>query len=340
MSDPVVVRVGGNVLGGPPDNLNIQLTYQLPVEQVGSLGLTIRGVAELNNAIAGFYELTGNQPQNTRAIYARFWADSIISQLSSVIVAGAFNLNVNINGNLVSITPNFRYREVIQGFIKIVPATFLPKYVEAESSGYIQFTPEFNIPTTFDNANFIRAEDDNYTNHISEFINSPQFNLALHIRPKIKLNSKNKKCDRCRQYHNKCKPQKITNTSALKALVIFLYQTCLSIQREKISVKDGVKLIKEKIAMFDKYQTGGEGTFSFNVFDNDFIELILCRRYRLKNTDCIVGFTLQGVNDIFNDQEGAEFNQIIMNASSVPIDEDMSDAIFPSNTGLFVYTNQ
>lgn len=331
----IVVQIGGRVQGAPPDILNIQLTYLLGIQQAGpSIGLTIKGIAELNNCIAGLYDLVLNQPANSRVEYSRYWSDRIISQLSLVLDSGNFNINPSVNGFLISITPNFRYRQNVKGFIKTVPSTFLPKYVEAESSGYVQFTPEFNIPTDFDNSNFIRAEDDNFTNHIDEFINSPQFNLALHVRPK-----KHRKCHKCHNRHCESREstKNFTNTSALKALVIFLYQTCLSIQTEKISVETGLEMINEKLSMFEKYKAKGASTYSFSVFDNGFLELILCIRYHLQNTDCIVGFTMQGINDIFNNRDGAEYNQIIMNASSAPIDEDMSDVIYPSNTGLFVY---
>ena len=43
--------------------------------------------------------------------------------------------------------------------------------------------------------------------------------------------------------------------------------------------------------------------YYFNYNDDGLIDLIFCKRFRLKNTDCIVGFTFQGTENIFIDDE-------------------------------------
>lgn len=339
----IILKIGGRVPNSPPDDLNIQFEFKLPYVSVeGQLGLTVQGTVELHNAIAKFYELVGNQTIATRTQYARFWADSIIEQISPVLFGGSFNLGVKIDGRLYKITPNFEYREALKLanaplFIIVKRITvFFPKYMDAESSGYVQFTPEFNIPTTFDNANFLRAEDDNYTNFIDEFIISPQFNLALHIRPKI--TKKCKKCKKCKRHKCKCnKKQPYTTSTALQAFVTFMYQVCQKIQREEITFEEGKALIDEKVEFFSKYRTEGAFTYELELDSNGFVELSFCVRYHLENTDCIVGFTMQGIYDIFTGRPEPIYNQVIMGASSVPIDEDMSDVNYPSNTGVFIY---
>jgi len=347
----IIVQIGGIGRGRPADALNIRYTYRLPYEVTGtgSLGLNITGCAELNNAISGLYELTVNQPANTRTNYAIYWGSQLLSQLEDILAPDDyrnFDIGINPDGTLRSITPNFRYKFAEdafgQIFIKFLEPAFLPKYLEAESGGFVQFTPEFNIPTTFDNANFVRAEDDNYTNRIDQFIISPQFNLALHVRPKTyKYEScPNKDCYKCeKRIKREDKCRKYTTTSALQAFVTFCYQTCLKVQKEEISASEGEGMILEKIDMFKKYRGAGASTYNFEIDPRGFVNLVFCTRYRLKNTDCIVGFTMQGIPDIFTERTEPEFRQIIMNASSVPIDEDMTDAIWPSNTGLFVYEN-
>lgn len=342
--DVIIVQLGGIGEGRPNDVLNIQISCIIPIiinPNNGDKCLTVQGQVELNNCIAGLYELIVNQPRNQRLNYTRYWTSELAVALEPIIFKGQFTIESIAASTLRSIKPNFSIRvaqidQLTGNFLNcaVLPGIMLPTYVDSESGGYVQFTPEFNIPTDFDNANFIRAEDDNYTNRINEFINSPQFELALHIRPKI-----SKKCKKCHCKHKKNKTQ-VTTPTALKALVRFIYQTCLAVQTERISVEEGKNMIQSKIQDFEKYRSNGSFIYNFSIDEDGFIFITFCTRYHLANNDCIVGFTMEGTYDIFQKREEAEFNQIIMKASAVPIDEDMTDVVYPSNTGIFIWNDE
>ena len=130
--------------------------------------------------------------------------------------------------------------------------------------------------------------------------------------------------------------QKYTAAPSLQSLVQSIYLLAVRIQRQELSFNEGKLLIDEKVEVFEQYSDEGASTYTI-VEKNENVYVYFCKRYHLQNTDCIVGFTMKGVCDFITDRPEPEFKQVIMTASSVSIDEDMSDAIYPSNTGIFIY---
>lgn len=198
-----------------------------------------------------------------------------------------------------------------------------------ESKGLIRYTPEFNVNTQFDNANFFRAQNDNFTKYVNQFVNAPSFNKALFIRPKLIK----KKCH-CKKNKNK---EIIPSTTAndLQNMVVEIFQTALQIQIGEISWEVGNEKILTSVESMDKYLVKGARSIFFLNYDDELISLFFCRRYNLPNSDCVVGFSLDGIDDFDYDDR----KDVIMSVSEVPIDEDMSEAIYSPIVGIFAYEN-
>lgn len=362
-----IVQVGGDfidTLGNVvKDKVGTALIFYIKTGKKDGKRFAIganKNMTEITNLLAAYGERVSYQG-DTADVYGEHYARKILAQLDPI-------LNQNFN-NMIRYS-SLKINIKLQIYVTTIPTDVtgqFAKYIEiispgfgaAESSGTILFTPEFNLPTTFDNANFMRAEDDNYTAHAEQFINSPQFNLALYVRPKMFADPNDKICRRCRRHcdkitgdiggcrkckkrcqkkhHRKFKCKKFTSTIFLQNSVNLIYQFCQRIQREQITFEKGKAMIDDQIKRMSEYKAEGAAMYELEMIDG-FLYMFFCTRYYLRNTDCIVGFMMQGYTDIFQGREGAEYNEIIMSASSAPIDEDMSDAIFPTNTGVFVYT--
>ena len=364
-------------IGGGPDDEVTNLPTKFSVEYIqagGGVGLTTwggkAGLTTFRGAIQYLYSLISGQSPLKRLAYAQKWTTYILNNIAflvSFLGQGFQLITVVANPNvLLSIIPRFAvFEAVLEGNIPIIQPgsrfsfpqmllddipnlgafAFIADEDVEQGSGYIIFTPEFNIPTNFDNANFYRAEDDNFTNNVSQFINSPSYDRALFVRPRLQSSCHEcKKCCKCKKCHkcqNKQTDLPYTTTQLLQGMVMALFSTCTDLTQGLISNDEATLLINERIASMAQYEVEGSCRCT-NYFDpgteGDFL-LIFCKRYRLETSDCIVAFTFQGVNDFINGSDLRVNNQVIMNASAVPIDENMGDALYSPNNGIFVYAD-
>jgi hypothetical protein len=207
---------------------------------------------------------------------------------------------------------------------------FQNSLINPDDNGLIRFTPEFNVDSSFNNANFFTAPDDNFEDNIQDFINSPAINKAMWILPKLNGQKKNCGCKHC----TKKKQVPSTSVADLSAMIISIYQTVSSLQQGTITFEEATLEIDSILENFEKYVVkGARNIFYFTVQDN-FIYLVLVKRYNLLQSDCVVAFNLQTGSDFLE-----SYDKIIMGVSEVPVDEDMSEAIYNPNRGLFFYLN-
>lgn len=205
--------------------------------------------------------------------------------------------------------------------------------VMPEADGIIRFTPEFNIDTNFDNANFYRAQNDNFTEKIFQFVNAPSFNKALFILPKLHKIKRCKCGDRC-----KCKKKPLpaaTTANNLQLLVTEIYQIALQIQNNKVSWEEGSTTILAAIELYDTYLVQGARSVFYMNMENGLFFLQFIQRYNLPTKDCVVAFAIDGAIDFTDDS----LNDLIFSVSEVPVDEDMSSAIYSPILGIFAYGN-
>lgn len=381
MASIIDMILGGNP-GDEVTNIPTKFSIEY-IQAGGGIGLTTwgpnAGVTTMRSALSYLYKLINGQSPNRKLAYARFWCKYFTDTIAIIISFLGKGLQIfpqKDNPNLLSsIIPGFStFEALLRGNDIVVEAGSrfgLPQYVEtsqrslanrksgrntgnrsvtatgdgtaSDFSGFIQFTPEFNIPTNFNNANFYRAQDDNYADDVSLFINAPSFDRALFIRPKmeapIKCNKKKcKKCQRKIDTNPTLYIRPTTTAQSVQAMIVSLYQTTVQISRGTITEEEGKALLDARVAEMDKYVIPDASTvYYFDPGENGYCVMVFCKRYRLKTTDCIAGFTLQGVNDFFTGNPERSANQVMMGASAVPIDEDMSDALYSPNNGIFVY---
>lgn len=186
-----------------------------------------------------------------------------------------------------------------------------------EMKGMIRFTPEFNVDTKFDNANFYRAQNDNFTEKISQFVNAPSFNKALFILPKLRRDKK----------------ALSTTANELQLMVIQIYQTCLQIQNNEISWEEGSEIILAAVENNDKYLVPGARSVFYLNMQNNLLYMQFINRYNLPKSDCSVAFTIDAAIDSTSDS----LNDLIFSVSELPVKEDMSDAIYSPIVGIFAY---
>lgn len=209
--------------------------------------------------------------------------------------------------------------------------------VDTQGGGLIRFTPEFNIDTSFDNANFYRAQNDNFTEKIFQFVNAPSFNKALFIRPKLhKVKRCKCKCEKKKKQH-KSKHESLPTTTAndLQLMVAQIYQICIEIQNNQVTWEDGSAAIMSAIEENDKYLVKGARSVFYLTMTGGLLYLQLINRYNLPSSDCVVAFTVDGAIDFTSDS----LNDLVLSVSEVPVDEDMSEAIYSPIVGIFAYGN-
>lgn len=332
---------------------------KFPVEvftKIPKTAITSKGLGTLMEAITYMYGLISQSPQDVE-ILTKYLALKLVSIKASQFSEDEFIL-IRDKGQLIGINPRFEYN-FYDAFNRIIISNksfSWPKYgntgirtiplkisekarksgicvqdkesyriqgsIKENAGGIIRFTPEFNIDTNFDNANFYRAQNDNFTEKIFQFVNAPAFNKSLFILRKL---------------HCGKNPKIIHATTAnnLQLLVIDIYQIALQIQNNQISWETGFTYIIEAIESYDKYLVyGARSVFYMNIQNNLFF-LQFINRYNLPKSDCVVAFTLDGVIDFTNDK----VNDLILSVSEVPVDEDMSDAVYSPILGIFAYGN-
>lgn len=213
--------------------------------------------------------------------------------------------------------------------------------IAPNASGIIRFTPEFNVDTQFDNANFYRAQNDNFTEKIRQFVNAPAFNRALFLRPKAEQNQdkggcKHCDCDSCyKKRKEKKKKNKVYTTTAndLLQMVTAIYQISTAIQNNEITWQDGSEQIIALVEAMQKYEVKGARSVFYLGMQDQLIYIQFINRYNLPQSDCVVAFTVDGAKDFTNDAK----NDVILSVSEVPVDEDMAEAIYSPVTGIFAY---
>lgn len=366
MSSSIQIQIGGDFIHNGQvvkDVVGQPLVYQLFKGKQGNQSYIVAtDTAALHGLFEAFMDRIGSQLKANQNIFATHYSNKIIANLQPIL---DFNYNNFIgesyNGQIV-IRPSIHFYVAsdYNGSNFRSELFFSSFYVPAESSGHIKFVAEFNKNSHFDNVHLEDNLDENFTNHSEKFINLPQFNLALFVRPKLfSENQKHRICRKCRRHcekvadivggcekcKSKCqrkhcenfKDKPFTNTAFLTSSVILIYQLCQRIQRKQITFEEGKKSIDEQVEKMSKYLSEGSAMYELRIDQDDNLIMLFCNRYNLKNTDCIVGFTMNGINDIFKGRPEAEFNEVLMGVSAVPIDEDMSDAVFPDNNGIFIY---
>lgn len=246
-------------------------------------------------------------------------------------------VNSSVNGYLVVTEVNNRDRNVsvliaetdsgIRKYSNKRCCAFIESEFAVNDTGLIRFTPEFNIDTKFDNANFYKAENDNFTEEISQFINAPSFNKALFIRPALR---------KCKHKHGHKKYIKytgpVTTATDLQLMVASIYQIALAVQTEEITWENGSEQIIRQFENMNEYLVKGARSVFFLQMENN-IYLQFINRYHLPKSDCVVAFTLNGVQDFTKDNR----KDLILSVSEVPVDEDMSEAIYSPIVGIFAY---
>jgi len=112
-------------------------------------------------------------------------------------------------------------------------------------------------------------------------------------------------------------------------MIVFIYQTVVSLQLGTISFEEATNQINALVLDFDKYVVKGSRDIFYFTMNGEFIYFVLVKRYNLLQSDCSIAFNLK--NGPYFDK----YNNIIMGVSEVPVDEDMSEAIYNPNIGLF-----
>lgn len=345
----------------------------------GKLALTSKGLGTLTEAVWYMYGIIAKAPPETRLAEAITLTRRValrLNNLKAFPISEFEFIIISEQGQLVGINPRFEYN-FYDGFNRIIlpnKSFSWPKYgntgilptprpnnldirksgirsthakkeccrvkaseVEPEADGIIRFTPEFNIDTKFDNANFYRAQNDNFTEKIFQFVNAPSFNKALFILPKLHKRCKCGDKNKCKHHKNtdKHEDKPATTANNLQLLVTEIYQIALQIQNNQISWEAGSSAILSAIEAYDKYLVAGARSVFYMNMQNGLFFLQFIQRYNLPTKDCSVAFTIDGAIDFTNDN----LNDLIFSVSEVPVDEDMSDALYSPIIGIFAYGN-
>jgi len=311
-------------------------------------GITQNLLKAFYERISRAYTLNPNVSDfEAKKTYFNFWAKKI-SDFFQFVVRGLFVRNFGFKTNeyegsngrkLFSITPDFSFRYlclVEGGFIDIEPIKIeqvcivtrnnFVSYVPSEGSGFILFTPEYNSDTEFDNFNFGKVIDDDFTKDIGTYISDPQFEKAMFIRPRKYYKEKKgkcKKCKKCKKSYHKTKITKYTTAPFLQEFVISAFNIYRDVYRNLLSSEEGINIVNERYNYMKPFLAEGfTPNFTQQIEDGRYY-LMLCARFRLKTNDAILGFILENDDDL---------NDIILKISNVPIDEDMDDSNYPLTT--------
>ena len=123
-----------------------------------------------------------------------------------------------------------------------------------------------------------------------------------------------------------------------------MYRIALQAQTGEITPEESKSTIHEIVSSMNKYVVKSSDCcyYSYNVIDDGtveggFVNIMFCQKYRLEDEDAVVACTMRGIRNFFTNQLDQANNQIIVGASSVQVDDDMADANYDPNTGIFVY---
>jgi hypothetical protein len=156
------------------------------------------------------------------------------------------------------------------------------------------------------------------------------------IKKKCKCSRCSKKCSE--RELEKCHKRNLPSTTAsdLLNMVMAIYQTSVLAQRGTITFEQALEQILSLSEPFEQYIVKGtRSIFLFSMEDN-LLNLVFIKRYNLPSSDCVVAFNLLGIQDLETDG----VNDVVMGVSEARVDEDMSDAVYNPNIGLFMYLNE
>ena len=331
-----------------------------PVEvfrRIPKTAITSKGLGTLTECLTYMYGLIAKRPEDAQML-TQYMALKLVPIKAFEFSEDEFIL-IRDRGQLIGINPRFEYN-FYDGYNRIIlpnKSFSWPKYGNTsirsipnagsnirksgirhslhikeccrirgsnfvdqnDETGIIRFTPKFNIDTKFDNANFYRAQNDNFTEKIHQFVNAPAFNKALFVQKKL----------------HRCNKLPSTTANNLQLLVMEIYQIALQIQNNKISWEEGSGKIVAAIESYDVYLVEGARSVFYMNMQNNLFFLQFISRYNLPKKDCVVAFTIDGAIDFTDDN----LNDLIFSVSEVPVDEDMSDAIYSPIVGIFAYGN-
>ena len=141
--------------------------------------------------------------------------------------------------------------------------------------------------------------------------------------------SKKNYCKKCKCKKCKCKKETrpttfneflpFTNATQLRTMVINVINASKRIIANDITFAEGKAEIEEVIGQYNSFQAS---PYMLGIYEKSYgLLVVFCGRYRLRENDAVVAFSLS---------EDKTLEALVMGASSVPIDNNMNDCVIPS----------
>ncbi len=189
------------------------------------------------------------------------------------------------------------------------------------NSGYLTLRTTVNIEDKINNLTQFSVDVDTATNNLIYYDSLPEPNLALNILPKVYSHCDKQQCKKCWKKHiKKIRCQKKTTAPNLLDMVSSIASIAQKVALGTSTFNEGKTLIEQALNARNDFLTDGTAMFYLENTDKG-LEFIYCARYNLEENDCVVSFSLNEIKDI---------QDVNMNVSSVPVTNNLSEAVYPS----------
>lgn len=340
-------QLGGNIPGTSiVDDIPRNPAYNIFVYELEGNNLPLVGSPQtpdtINSLLLDFYNRVENQELFPFQVeYANYWGQAIYDFLSLTgivpdipfFVEDVNELVTLQNTRVLHIKPSFIYKYLnLNHYDKvynpetgwtenaILTGLVGKEYLTTETeNGFTILVPTIGIEDKINNIGFTTEPTygDLFSQYKSTIVSYPEADMAINICPK-----KKKKCCQCKKFHARKKSES-TSAAVLTSMVTGIINASNSIVQKIVSFGEGKKIIQDTVNDYNKFLA--DDNYMIGIFNkkNGFL-FVFCGRYKLLKNDALVAFSLS---------EDPEIG-IIMSVSSVPMQNNMNDAVFPTRQPL------